>query len=845
MTHSPKLTAEDLRTACPDVAGTVRLSGLNAPVDVYRDEYGIPHVRASSEADAFFAQGFVTAQDRLWQMEYDRRRGLGCWAEAVGPSGVEQDRLMRRCLLERSARADYEAVGVETRAMFDAYAAGINAFIATAEHLPVEFEITGLTPEPWQPWDGLVVYKVRHLFMGAFEAKVLRAQLVQALGAEKTASVFPGFEPGQLLIMPPGERYRGALQSGLEELTRGAAALNYLPGPPMGTGVETSCLAPAPDGPVPPMGAGVETSCLAPAPDGNETGLGSNSWVLAGSRTASGRPILAGDSHRGLDTPNVYYQNHLACPEFDVVGLSFPGLPGFPHFGHNPWAAWCVTHAWADYQDLFIERFNPDDAGYYLWRDQWRRAEVQQQTIKVRGGGDAPPYEVTEVVWHTHHGPIIAGDPSAGAGLALCYTATDGPSVWPDTLRKMLVAQDSDELVESMREWVDPCNNFLFADVKGSIGYLCRGEIPVRPRTNAWLPVPGWTGEHEWTGRIPFDEMPRSLNPAAGYYATANNKPVGDEYPYHIGVDFSPDYRVESVSQALRSLDRPSAADMAKIHAQRRSIPARTFVKLLRGVDPLDESSAWAKDLLLDWSGDMDAGLVAPTIFSAARDALLERLLRHNLGDGLAKQALNPAGRGAGVFLTRFKSLLVTAMEGNDTSLLPTGAVWEELAAESLAQGLAMLREQFGPVPPMGTGVETSSLAPTPDGIDTRGWEWGKVHQARPAHTLSSAFPGLAPLLDPPAIPMSGDNDTPLAGAYAPAQFAKVGGLSVARYSFDLSDWSNCLWAVPLGSSGHPGSPHYSGQTEVWRQVQMVPMHYDWGRIAAGCETIQRLEPGN
>ena len=778
-TNPAKLTAEDLRAACPDVSGNVRLPGLSGSVDVYRDEYGIPHVRAGNETDAFYAQGFVAAQDRLWQMEYDRRRGLGRWAEAVGPSGVEQDRLMRRCMLEPSARADYEAVCSETRAMFDAYAAGVNAFIATAESLPVEFKITGLTPEPWQPWDGLVAYKVRHLFMGAFEAKALRAQLVQQLGPEKTASVFPGFEPGQLLILPPGERYRGVLQGGLEELARGSAALNHL----------------------------------------NETALGSNSWVLSGSRTASGLPILAGDSHRGLDTPNVYYQNHLACPGFDVVGLSFPGLPGFPHFGHNPWVAWCVTHTWADYQDLFIERFHPDDADYYLWQDQWRRAEVQQQTIKVRGGEDVP---VT--VWRTHHGPVISGDPATGTGLALSYVATDGPSVWPDTLLQMLTARDSGELIESMREWVDPCNNFLLADVEGSIGYLCRGEIPVRPAANAWLPVPGWTGEHEWTGRIPFDEMPRSVDPEAGYYATANNKPVDDEYPYHIGTDFSPGYRVESVTQALLSLDHPAAEDMAKVHAQRRSIPAQTFIKLLREVKPLDETSAWAKDLLLGWDLNMDAGAVAPTVYSAARDALLEGLLRHNLGDDLAGQALDPAGRGAGVLLTRFKSLLVAAMDANDTALLPAGAGWEGLAAESLSQGLAMLREQFG--------------------ADAQGWEWGKVHQARPSHTLSSAFPDLAPLLDPPAIPMSGDNDTPLAGAYAPAQFARVGGLSVARYSFDLSNWNNCLWAVPLGSSGHPGSPHYADQSEVWRQVQMVPMQYDWGQITARCETSQRLEPG-
>jgi penicillin amidase len=248
----------------------------------------------------FFAQGFVTAQDRLWHMEYDQRRGAGRWAEAVDVSVLERDKLMRRFRLEASARADYQAVADHTRMMLDAYAAGVNAFIdSTASRLPVEYRITGLQPEPWQPWDGLAVYKVRHILMGVFETKLWRARIVSKQGPERAARLFPRYQPGQLLILPPGEMYSGPLEYGLEELSRGAAALNYL----------------------------------------NENDNGSNSWAISGERTASGKPLLAGDSHRALDTPNVYYQNHLACPEFDVTGLSFPGLPGFPHFGHNDWVA--------------------------------------------------------------------------------------------------------------------------------------------------------------------------------------------------------------------------------------------------------------------------------------------------------------------------------------------------------------------------------------------------------------------------------------------------------------------------------------------------------------------------
>ena len=775
------IAQQDLQAALPKLDGVVHLEGLAGPVEVYRDRFGIPHIRASCEWDAFFAQGYVTAQDRLWQMEYDRRRGSGRWAEAVGAPALEQDKLMRRFRLEASARLDYQAVNGQTRAILDAYARGVNAFIDGTEGtpcLPVEYRITGLEPEPWQPWDGLIVYKVRHILMGVFESKVWRARMVGKLGPEGAARLFPGYEPGQLLILPPGALYTGPLAEGLEELSRGAAALNYL----------------------------------------NETDGGSNSWVISGARTASGKPLLAGDSHRALDTPNVYYQNHLACPEFDVVGLSFPGLPGFPHFGHNSWVAWCVTHTAADYQDLYIERFKNDDPKYYLFQGQWRRTEVHHEKIKVKDGED-----VDLPVWVTHHGPVISGSPETGAGVAFRYTATDGPSSWPDILPEMLRAKNADELMESMREWVDPCNNFLFADVHGNAGYLCRGRIPIRPMANAWLPVPGWTGEHEWQGQIPFEEMPRSVNSEEGYIATANNKPVGDDYPYFIAIDFTPEFRVKRVTEGLLALARPDVEDMQQVHAQRVSIPAQTYVDLLRKVEPKDELAARAREKLLAWDGAMDAGSVEPSIYSACRDALLKELLEHNLEPELADAAWHPGDRGLGSFLTRFKARLVTLIPEEDRSLLPPGEDWPSLMARALSRGVAVLRERLGD--------------------DLEEWRWERMHQARPRHTLSAAFPELAGLLDPPAIPSSGDGDTPLAGGYSPADPAIITSLSVARYAYDLADWDRSLWVVPLGSSGHPGSGHYHDQSEAWQQVRMVPMLYSWDLVIADSEARQRLEP--
>ena len=780
---SEMITGQDLKSAVPSLTGTVRLNGLDGPVKVYRDSYGIPRIKANSETDAFFAQGFVTAQDRLWHMEYDRRRGSGRWAEAVGEQAVSQDTLMRRFRLEASAKVDYQVMDTHTKGVFDAYAAGVNAFIQTGNTdggnaLPVEYRITGLEPETWQPWDCLIVYKVRHIFMGVFESKIWRARMVREMGPEAVGKLFPGFEPGHLMILPPGATSPGPLDQGLKELAEGAAGLNYL----------------------------------------GEMDSGSNSWVLCGAETATGKPILAGDSHRALDTPSAYYQNQLACPEFDVVGLSFPGVPGFPHFGHNGKVAWSVTHTAADYQDLYVEQFKEGEPTKYLYRDQWLDAETHDETIKVRDGSDV---QITVTV--TKHGPVIAGDPAQGSGLAFKYTATEKASKWPDILWRMLRAGNSRELVDSMRDWVDPCNNLLFADTHGDMGYFCRGRIPIRSRVNGWLPVPGWTGEHEWEGDIPFEELPVSINPPEGYIATANNRPVGDDYPYYIAIDFTPEFRVKRVTEGLKSLVRPTAKDMAQVHAQKVSIPALAYLDVIKKVEPRDAASAAAKERLLAWNGEMDAGLVEPTIYSAMRDALLKEVLETNLTEELAHDAWHPADRGLGSFSNRLKAQLVAMIGRDDQSLLPKGDTWPTAVARALSKAVATLTDRLG------------------DDMDQ--WKWGRVHQARPKHNLSAAFPELAELLDPPAIPTSGDGDTPLQGGYSPAAPATVTSLSVARYSYDPSNWENSLWVVPLGSSGHPGSPHYADQSETWRQVKMIPMGYDWDAIKASSETEQSLEP--
>ncbi len=774
-----RIEEHDLQAAIPDHTGTVRLDGLGGAAEVVRDSLGIPHIRAGSVHDAFFAQGFVHAQDRLWQMEYDRRRALGRWAEIAGPTGREHDILMRRLRLGASAQTDYAAFDPDTKAMFDAYTEGVNAFITTTAVLPIEYHLTETAPELWEPWHSAAVYKVRHVLMGVWGQKLWRVRQLRAGGPELLLKLRAGASVPGPLIIPPGMNYKN-VPDGADELRAAAEAM-----------------------------AGAW-----------DTGTGSNSWAVHGSRTASGKPLLCGDSHRALDTPSVYYQNHLVCPDFDVIGFSFGGVPAFAHFGHNADVAWCITHASADYQDLYVERFAAGDPTRYEYQGEWLEAERYRETVLVRGGA---PVEVDVTV--TRHGPIAVGDPAEGYALAMRYTATTGPNAGFGTFLPMLRATSVEDLDTKMRDWVDPCNNLLMADRHGSIAYLTRGEIPIRSDANFWLPVPGWTGAHEWEGRIPHANLPRMTNPHAGFFATANNRIVGDDYPYAICLDYAPPYRVQRLTDRLTDITGATLETMATIHAEKFSIPGRVFVAMLDRVEPLDACSAAAKEQLQGWDGVMGPESVPAALYAVWREQTTALVME---GAPLAALVQTPVVAPIAQMLplaARLRNTLLALMQANDTTLLPAGETWAIILAKALQRATAWLVERCGP--------------------DMAGWQWNTIHRTNPQHTLSAAFPEFADTLNPPSVGVGGDGDTPQCGSYGGlgmGDFA-ITGLSVNRYCFDCADWDKSGWVVPLGANGHPGSPHYADQRTAWSEQRLLPMHYAWDNVMADASEQQRLEP--
>ena len=780
---SRRLTPSDLQYALPDVTSTLKLSGLEKPVEVCRDRWGVPHLRAENEHDAFFAQGFVMAQDRLWHMDYDRHRALGRWAEFAGPGALQEDRMMRRFRIERAARRDMEVTSPAARDMLAAYSDGVNAFLASTRTLPAEYSLLQASPEPWEPWHCLAVYKVRNMLMGTFEMKLWRLRLALGLGAERAAALFDGYPQGDLVTVPPGDTYDGPPLSCLDELAGAAAACNWL----------------------------------------GEVDAGSNAWVISGDRTSSGLPLVAGDSHRALDTPNVYYQVHMVCPSFRVSGYALPGVPGAPHFSHTEYVAWGMTHGYADYQDLFIERFRVRDGALeYAWQDDWCPAEITHETLNPRGA--AP--ETLQVV-ATRHGPIIAGDPHAGHGLAFSHPGTNSGTPWANTLYDLLRARSADEAGEALRPWTEPVNNFVYADVHGDYGYRYRGRIPIRPMANAWAAVPGWDGEHEWQGIIPFEDMPQTRNPAAGYVVTCNQGVTPADYPYYINTYFGGDSRARRVTARLQELapGAASVADMAAVHADRLSPPSQVCLQVLAQTPtPEDPRVAEARDRLLAWDCRMDRDSVAATIYAALRACWLEKVLRAALGP-FADEAIGTdgIGRGGPTHALLLYGRAVRAMAANDPTPLPPGQTWPKLMEVALQSAVADLRQRLGD--------------------DMHTWQWRTLHRTRPQHPLSRVFPENAELLNPPQVAAGGDGDTPQqGGSWTPDRFVLT-ALSVNRYIHDPADWRRSRWIVPLGASGHPGSPHYADQAALWAEVETIPQLWEWDDINAAAETRQQLLP--
>jgi penicillin amidase len=755
-----------LQAALSDTRGTKLLPGLRDDVTVQRDEWGIPHIKAGTAADAHFALGFVHAQDRLFQMELTRRRALGRAAEWLGAEAAESDALCRRLGMEAACRRDYAALGDEARAMLDRYVAGVNAFLGTDPPLPVEYALLGATPEPWEGWHPIAVMRRLGLLMGSVWFKLARILALPLVGAENAAKLRYDDGEAELLCIPPGAT--GA---------RMAADL--------------ATLRPAIEALLGAMGS-------------DETGGGSNNWAVGPGRSATGRPILAGDPHRVFEIPGMYAQHHLACDEWDAIGLTVPGVPAFPHFMHNAHVACCVTHAFVDIHDLFLERF---EDGACLFREGREPLRSRTETIRVRGEADR-----VVTISETRHGPVVAGDPASGAALVLRSVQFADTDLSFDCLPRMLRAGSVPELFEATRGWGLIDHNLVAGDVAGRIGHRVRAMVPRRPRANGWFAVPGWTGEGEWDGYIPHEAMPEVIDPKGGTIVTANNRVVADGEPY-LCTDCHPPYRAARIAELLDALPRFGVEDAAAIHADVLSPNGQLFQARLRALAiPTDPRAAALREELLGWDGRMEANSVGAGRYNTLRRAMTAILARRSGLAGMAAHAWAAVPPGVSA-VGNLWWVLPTLLRNDDAAMLD-GWGWDDVLRAAL---------------------EETAAAPT--------IPWGEMHRPAFQHPLSPLFTQAAPLLDPPSMPLGGDGDTVMAIGLVPTAGPAATYGALCRYVFDVGGWESCRWAVFHGASGQPGSPHYTDQAHEWAACRMVPMRYDWAAIGQAATATQRLHP--
>ncbi len=589
------------RAALPQLDGTRAVQGLQAPVQVVRDKEGVPHITASSLDDLFFAQGYVTAQDRLWQMDASRRFAAGELAEILGSSMVEQDIDQRVLGLRQVAERSAAALSPRDRAYFEAYARGVNAYIDSHRgRLPLEFRILGYTPRPWKVEDSFLVgAMMSELLNNMYRDELHREKILAKIGPQLTADLY--------------------VNTSLHEVPPGSDALDFeTTEPPQVEPLD-------PD----PRHAVNVSSLTKQEMQGERLAPGSNNWVISGKHTASGRPLLCNDMHLPLQIPNTWYEAQLTAGEYDVAGVTLPGAP-FVIVGHNHRIAWGFTNLGPDVEDIFVENFNAK--GEYLTPTGWKEPEHRQEVIAVKG---RDPVNLDVVV--TRHGPIVTplikGEKRE---LALEWTLYS-PSGMTFPFFDVNSAQNWKDFRAAFSKFSSPGQNVVYADMDGNIGYQATGLVPIRASGDGSLPVNGSDDKHEWIGYIPFDKMPSVYNPPSGIIATANSRITPDRYPYMIATEWAAPYRVERIYSVLHENKKFTAEDMlalqTDVYSELDYLLAQRFAFAAEHTPGASERVKTAGDILRDWDGRFERDSAGAAICYKARHILTRMLLRDKLGN--------------------------------------------------------------------------------------------------------------------------------------------------------------------------------------------------------------------
>ncbi|MGC2194800.1 MAG: penicillin acylase family protein [Terriglobales bacterium] len=763
-------------SALPQLDGKISLPGLSAPVTVTRDGHGVPTIDAQTLEDLFYAQGYVTAQDRLWQMDVMRRFAAGEMSEILGPALLEHDREQRTLGLREMARKSAAALSARDRSYFEAYSRGVTAFLAShQDRLPLEFRLIGYKPAPWTIEDCLLLGArlVQDLNHGTYKSALSRERILAKLGPELTADLYVNTSWRD---RPPSAKSRQ-----LQDQARPGAGGGDDDDDEMDSDPDSNVVRLSPP----------SSSLLSARP---ALVPGSNNWVISGEHTVTGKPMLSNDMHLGHQMPNLWYEAHLHAGDYDVVGVTLPGLP-FVIVGHNRRIAWGFTNVGPTVEDLYVENFNDHDE--YQVPGGWQPPQHRPEVIRVKGQPD-----VTLDVLVTRHGPIISDLISGETRkIALRWTAYDSVH---DPFFDIDSAQNWGEFRQALASWDSPAQNAVYADVDGHIGYHATGHIPLRAAGDGSLPVSGADNLHEWNGYIPFDKLPGVFDPPSGILATANARIAPDKYPYSISTEWDPPWRTDRIYQVLESGRKFSAADMLSLQTDVYSafdrFCAERFVYALDHVQGLSRRAQQARDLMRDWDGRLSADSAAATIENRAQYELRRLLLEPKLGP-TPKQAQPGPEPAAGKVPTSTADTFSWKSYRWFSS-----SIWMENILEK--QPKRWLPEKYASYESLLAAAVEAAVGNSDAPQDLTKWQWGHFSPIEIEHPVLGRLPLIGRWTGPGLHDQSG-------GGLTVKQVGRAFGPS-ERYTADLSDFDHSTLNIVTGQAGNFLSPYYMDQWKAW-----------------------------
>jgi len=764
----------------------IEVPALIDTVTIARDRRGIPYIEASNEKDLYFAQGYATASDRLWQMDFLRRTARGQLSEILGPDALEVDKLHRIYGFTGVAEKLLERASISTRTALESYATGVNAFIkqCSAESLPLEFRILRYQPKSWSAVDSLALGKLfAEKLSFTVDADILRA-LMSDLPFEKYAALLPEISP--LDVTPDGtdtpHKSKSTNRSGHRERTK----FNEL---------EISILTEF-----------LKATRKSRAATGGDGQVGSNSWVVSGARTVSRKPMLASDPHLPPTSPSIWHITHLSTGDLRVCGVSVPGVPGVM-IGHNEHIAWGITNLCPDVQDLYVERFDSNDSCSYNTPSGWRTAEVRREGISVRKSSDGSQNELATLdVKTTRHGPIMLENDSIG--LALRWTAFDTEIIDLDTFLAINRARNWDDFATALSGYGGPPQNFTYADVDGHIGYHSAGRVPIRRTGDGRLPYDGATDDGEWLGFIPFEELPHVFDPPSGVVIMANQRIVSDDYRHHLTDNWRVPYRARRIYDRLQTDRKLNVDEFLSIQGDTYSYPDAIYaVELLKLATPLVGSSAeWREvvEVIDGWDGYSSSGSTVLPLVTEMRKSFRRHILEATIDTELAQLF---EWRNESTFLDQ---LLIERPAG----WLPEGFTsYESLLLACYREALNTLSTQLGG--------------------DRKQWTWGRLAQVRFPHPLER-IASVGSRFATTTFPQNTGGSMPTVNA---------GSRVSLRFIADLSDWDSTRLCLPLGQSGDPASAHRQDQLDEWRDVAPSSLPFSHDAIATATQTILVMTP--